>query len=48
MTNNIRRFWQSIDSGDPFEPLFVTAPILIHSIDSDGVLLRVSRSGQAR
>ncbi len=43
MTNNILRFWQSLDSDDPLEPLFEAAPILMHSIDKDGVLLRVSR-----
>ncbi|MEM9139615.1 MAG: PAS domain S-box protein [Pseudomonadota bacterium] len=43
MTNNILRFWQSLDSDDPLEPLFAAAPILMHSIDADGVLVKVSR-----
>ncbi|MFK7869280.1 MAG: ATP-binding protein [Roseobacter sp.] len=43
MTNNILRFWQSSTSDDPFETLFEAAPILMHSIDSNGVLLQVSR-----
>ncbi|MEM8851127.1 MAG: PAS domain S-box protein, partial [Pseudomonadota bacterium] len=43
MTNNILRFWQNIGSEDPLEPLFSAAPILMHSIDGDGVLLKVSR-----
>lgn len=43
MTNNILRFWQNIGSDDPMEPLFSAAPILMHSIDANGVLLKVSR-----
>ena len=43
MTNNILRFWQNVGSDDPLEPLFSAAPILMHSIDVNGVLLRVSR-----
>lgn len=43
MTNSILRFWQSSNSDDPFETLFEAAPILMHSIDSKGVLLNVSR-----
>jgi len=43
MANSILRFWQSLDSDDPFEPFFVAAPILMHSIDDKGVLMRVSR-----
>ncbi|MEM9787700.1 MAG: ATP-binding protein [Pseudomonadota bacterium] len=43
MTNNILRFWQSSDAEDPFEPLFQAAPILMHSINEHGVLLKASR-----
>ncbi|MEL7280620.1 MAG: ATP-binding protein [Pseudomonadota bacterium] len=43
MTNNILRFGQSRDSSDPFEPLFSGAPFLMHSIDRDGMLLKVSQ-----
>jgi PAS domain S-box-containing protein len=43
VTNNILRFWKSIDPEDPFDPLFQAAPILMHSIDSSGHLLKVSR-----
>ncbi|MEL6618679.1 MAG: ATP-binding protein [Pseudomonadota bacterium] len=43
MTNNILRFWQNIGSDDPLEPLFTAAPILMHSIDAKGVLIKVSR-----
>lgn len=43
MTNNILRFWQNIGSDDPLEPLFSAAPILMHSIDGNGTLLKVSR-----
>ncbi|WP_298917992.1 ATP-binding protein [uncultured Roseobacter sp.] len=42
MTNNILQFWQNAGD-DPFEPLFEAAPILMHSIDDKGILLKVSR-----
>jgi len=42
MANNILRFWQNIGSDDPLEPLFSAAPILMHSIDANGILLKVS------
>lgn len=43
MANNILRFWQNTGTDDPLEPLFAAAPILMHSIDAQGVLLKVSR-----
>jgi len=43
VTNNILRFWKNIGSDDPLEPLFSAAPIIMHSIDENGVLLKVSR-----
>ena len=43
MANNILKFWTSLDSDDPMEPLFSAAPILMHSIDKTGVLVRVSQ-----
>ncbi len=43
MTNNILRYWKSVESDDPFEALFAAAPILMHSIDSKGILINVSR-----
>lgn len=43
MTNNILRFWRKGSSDDPMEPLFSAAPILMHSIDSKGILMRVSQ-----
>ncbi|MGP6087179.1 ATP-binding protein [Antarctobacter jejuensis] len=42
MSNNILRLWQTLESEDPMEPLFVSAPVLMHSIDRNGNLLRVS------
>ena len=42
MSNEVLKFWQSLDSDDPFEPFFAVAPILMHSIDANGVLVRVS------
>lgn len=43
MTNSILRFWRKGSSDDPMEPLFSAAPILMHSIDSKGTLIRVSQ-----
>ncbi|WP_299401779.1 PAS domain-containing hybrid sensor histidine kinase/response regulator [uncultured Roseobacter sp.] len=43
MTNNILRYWQSIKSDDPMQGLFSAAPILMHSIDERGILLKVSQ-----
>lgn len=43
MTNNILRFWQTLDSDDPLDPLFKAAPVLMHSIDRTGTLTRVSQ-----
>lgn len=42
MTDNILRFWQSLDSSDPFEPLFSAAPFLMLSTDRDGTVVRAS------
>ncbi len=43
LPNNILRFWKSLDSDDPFEALFEAAPVLMHSIDKTGTIIRVSR-----
>lgn len=43
MANNILRLWKSLGSDDPLEPLFRAAPILMHSIDGKGKLVRVSQ-----
>jgi PAS domain S-box-containing protein len=41
MANNILEFWKS-SPDDPFNVLFAAAPIMMHSIDSEGKLLQVS------
>ncbi len=43
MTNTILRLWKSLPSDDPLDPMFEAAPILMHSIDEQGILLKVSR-----
>lgn len=43
MTNNILDFWKSQNSDDPLEPFFAAAPVMMHSIDSEGTLVKVSR-----
>lgn len=42
MTNNLLNYMKTAPE-DPFEPLMENAPILMHSIDKEGRLLRVSR-----
>lgn len=42
MTDHMLRFWQSVDSKDPFDALFLAAPILLHSLDNTGRFTRVS------
>lgn len=42
MAKNVLKFWKGTD-GDPFRVLFGTAPIMMHSIDSNGVLIDVSQ-----
>lgn len=41
MSNPILQFWQD-STGDPYDPLFAAAPILMHSIDADGKIVKVS------
>ena len=41
MANKVLNYWKGA-SGDGFDLLFETAPIMMHSIDAEGVLLRVS------
>ncbi|MVO17556.1 response regulator [Rhodobacteraceae bacterium CY05] len=43
MTDNILRFWQSLETDDPLDPLFKAAPVLMHAIDRSGTLVRVSQ-----
>lgn len=43
MTNSILRLWKHLGTDDPLSPLFEAAPILMHSIDQNGVILQVSR-----
>lgn len=43
MTNKMLQFWQRLDSNDPLEPLFLAAPILLHSVDGNGAFIRVSQ-----
>ena len=42
MTENVLRFWQSLDSDELFEALFLAAPMMLHSVDRHGRFLRVS------
>ena len=42
MTKNVLRFWQSLDSNELFEALFLAAPMMLHSVDERGLFLRVS------
>lgn len=41
MPNSILRYWGK-DTSDPIDAMFEVAPILMHSIDANGVLLKVS------
>jgi PAS domain S-box-containing protein len=42
MPKSILKFWQSLELDDPLAPLFGTAPVMMHSIDITGTLIRVS------
>ena len=42
MRDNVLHFWQSLDSNELFESLFLSAPMMLHSIDEHGRFLRVS------
>lgn len=48
MTNNILKFWQSLDSDDPLDPLFQAAPVLMHAIDRNGAFCKVSEFWAAK
>lgn len=48
MTNSILKFWQALESSDPFDPLFEAAPVLMHAIDSSGTLVKVSQFWAAK
>lgn len=41
MPNNMLRYWRE-GADDPFEIMFEVAPIMMHSIDENGILLNVS------
>jgi len=43
MANDILKLWKTFESDDPLNPLFEAAPVLMHSIDGRGILLKVSR-----
>lgn len=43
MTKTILKFWHSLDMDDPLDPLFNAAPVMMHSIDRTGTLIKVSR-----
>lgn len=48
MPNNILKLWKSFESDDPLNPLFEAGPVLMHSIDCNGYLLKVSRFWAAK
>lgn len=43
MTESVLRLWQSLDSDELFEAVFLAAPIMLHSVDKHGQFVRVSK-----